>query len=100
VSVIAYNWDRPDHYVPSWMEIAVSLTLVTLGVVAFRWIANRMPILAEDPRFAAEREPAHRRSPALGRHPGLAAARGVALAAVPVEVDEDDHHGRGAGRSA
>jgi Ni/Fe-hydrogenase subunit HybB-like protein len=53
VSVIAYNWNSPDRYVPSWMEIVVSVTLVTIGVVAFRWIANRMPILSEDPRFAA-----------------------------------------------
>jgi len=52
VSVIAYNWNAPVRYVPAWTEIAVSLTLVTIGVLAFRWIANRMPILSEDPRFA------------------------------------------------
>jgi hypothetical protein len=32
----------------------ISVTLITLGVVAFRWIANRMPILSEDPRFRSE----------------------------------------------
>ncbi|MFL5299504.1 MAG: NrfD/PsrC family molybdoenzyme membrane anchor subunit [Anaeromyxobacteraceae bacterium] len=52
VSVIAYNWNAPHHYVPSWQEVIVSLTLVTVGVLAFRWIANRLPILSEDPRFA------------------------------------------------
>ncbi len=52
VSVIAYNWNRPNHYVPTWMEITVSVTLITLGVVLFKWIANRMPIMSEDPRFA------------------------------------------------
>ncbi|HEY6006454.1 MAG TPA: NrfD/PsrC family molybdoenzyme membrane anchor subunit [Anaeromyxobacter sp.] len=52
VSVIAYNWRQPVRYVPSWMEIMVSLTLVTIGVLLFRWIVNRMPILREDPRFA------------------------------------------------
>ncbi|HET9594652.1 MAG TPA: Ni/Fe-hydrogenase cytochrome b subunit [Anaeromyxobacteraceae bacterium] len=52
VSVIAYNWNAPVRYVPSWMEITVSVTLITLGVVAFRWIVNRMPIMSEDPRFA------------------------------------------------
>jgi Ni/Fe-hydrogenase subunit HybB-like protein len=52
VSVIAMNWNRPDRYVPSWMEIAVSITLVTMLVLAFRWIVNRMPILFEDPAFA------------------------------------------------
>ena len=52
VSVIAYNFDKPTHYVPSWMEVSMSIGLVTLGVVAFRWIANRMPIMSEDPNFA------------------------------------------------
>ena len=55
VSVIAYNWDKPNHYIPSWMEFAVSIGLVTLGVVAFRWIANRMPIMSEDPNFAGSK---------------------------------------------
>ena len=54
VSVIAYNWNLPTRYVPSWMEVWVSVTLVTIGVLAFRWIVNRMPILREDPRFPQE----------------------------------------------
>ena len=52
VSVIAFNWNQPVRYVPSWMEVWVSITLVTIGVLLFRWIVNRMPILREDPRFA------------------------------------------------
>jgi Ni/Fe-hydrogenase subunit HybB-like protein len=53
MSMIAYNWNIPwaDRYVPSWMEFAVSASLVTIGVLAFRWIVNRMPILREDPAF-------------------------------------------------
>jgi Ni/Fe-hydrogenase subunit HybB-like protein len=55
VSIVAYNWNKPwaERYVPSWMEIWVSVTLVTVGVLAFRWIVNRMYILREDPRFAS-----------------------------------------------
>jgi Ni/Fe-hydrogenase subunit HybB-like protein len=55
VSVIALNWDKPfaERYIPSWMEVWVSVTLVTIGVLLFRWIVNRMPILREDPRFPA-----------------------------------------------
>ena len=54
VSVIAFNWHLPaaERYVPHWMEIWVSVSLVTAGVVAFRWIANRMPILHEHPDFS------------------------------------------------
>jgi Ni/Fe-hydrogenase subunit HybB-like protein len=51
VSVIAYNYDKPGVYFPSWMEVAVSVGLVAAGVVAFRWIANRMPIMSEDPEY-------------------------------------------------
>ncbi len=53
VSVIAFNYDLPaaERYIPHWMEIWVSVSLVTAGVVAFRWIANRMPILHEHPDF-------------------------------------------------
>jgi Ni/Fe-hydrogenase subunit HybB-like protein len=54
VSVVAFNWTNPVRYVPSWMEVWVSITLVTLGVLAFRWIVNRMPILRQDPAFPQE----------------------------------------------
>lgn len=45
VSVVAFDWAAPVHYVPTWMEVAVSLTLVTLGVQVYRFIVNRMAIL-------------------------------------------------------
>jgi Ni/Fe-hydrogenase subunit HybB-like protein len=51
VSVIAFNWNAAEHYVPSWMEVWVSITLITLGVQAFRWIVNRMPVLRDDPEY-------------------------------------------------
>jgi Ni/Fe-hydrogenase subunit HybB-like protein len=54
VAVIAFNWTSPVRYVPSWMEVWVSVTLVTIGVLAFRWIVNRMPILRQDPAFPQE----------------------------------------------
>jgi Ni/Fe-hydrogenase subunit HybB-like protein len=46
VSIIAFNWKQPFQYVPSWMEIVGSVTIVTMGVVTFRWIVNRMPVLS------------------------------------------------------
>jgi Ni/Fe-hydrogenase subunit HybB-like protein len=45
VSLVAYNYNQPVRYWPSWMEIVVSLTLVVIGILAFRWIVNRMPVL-------------------------------------------------------
>jgi hypothetical protein len=33
------------------MEIAISVFIVTIGLVAFRFIATRMPILYEHPDY-------------------------------------------------
>jgi Ni/Fe-hydrogenase subunit HybB-like protein len=56
VSWIAFHWYLPAdrRYVPSWMEVWVSVALVTLGIVAFRWIVRRMPILHEHPDYKGE----------------------------------------------
>jgi Ni/Fe-hydrogenase subunit HybB-like protein len=45
VSIIAFNWKQPFTYIPSWMELVGSVTIVTMGIVTFRWIVNRMPVL-------------------------------------------------------
>jgi len=46
VSIVAFNWQQPFTYFPSWMELVGSVTIVTMGVVTFRWIVNRMPVLS------------------------------------------------------
>jgi Ni/Fe-hydrogenase subunit HybB-like protein len=51
VSVIAMNWNVPDRYFPSFIEVMVSITLVTIGISTFRWIVNRMPVLKEHPEY-------------------------------------------------
>lgn len=56
ISVIAFNWNVPDRYVPSWMEILTSVTIITIGVLTFRWIVNRMPILREHPAYRMAQE--------------------------------------------
>ena len=56
VSFIAFNWTLPSvqRYVPGWMEIWVTITLITAGVVAFKLIANRMPIMYEHPDYKGQ----------------------------------------------
>src|SRR5512137_2706005 len=49
IALVAYNWNQPVRYVPSWMEIWVSVALVMIGILAFRWIVNRMPVLRPHP---------------------------------------------------
>jgi Ni/Fe-hydrogenase subunit HybB-like protein len=51
VSVIAMNWNATERYVPSFIEVMVSITLVTIGISTFRWIVNRMPVLKEHPAY-------------------------------------------------
>lgn len=55
ISIITYRWDQPNRYVPNWQEIVVTLTIVTVGLLTFRWIVNRMPVLRDHPAY----EPAH-----------------------------------------
>ena len=50
-SFIAYRWEEA-RYVPHWMEVMISLTIITLGVLVFRWMVNRMPVLRADPRYS------------------------------------------------
>ncbi len=47
VSIIAFNWNKPVHYVPSIWEIWITVMVVTIEIVTFRWIVNRMPVLRE-----------------------------------------------------
>jgi Ni/Fe-hydrogenase subunit HybB-like protein len=54
-SVIAYNWRAPVHYIPSWQEVVVTLTVIFAEIWVFRWIVLRMPVLgpARAPQPAA-----------------------------------------------
>jgi Ni/Fe-hydrogenase subunit HybB-like protein len=51
ITFVAFNWNRPtaETYIPSWMEIWVTVAFITFAVVVFKWIANRMPIMYEHP---------------------------------------------------
>jgi len=51
VSLITFQWNQVDRYHPRWTEFAVTIFIVTLGLLTFRWIVNRMPVLHDDPRY-------------------------------------------------
>ena len=74
ISVIAFKWDAPVRYVPSWMEIEVTLAVLCAEIWAFRWVVNRMPVLRALPSWAVgERTESpvfhHRRSSSSGAAP-------------------------------
>jgi Ni/Fe-hydrogenase subunit HybB-like protein len=54
VTVIGFRWDAAVHYVPSWMEFVVTLTIIFIEIWIFRWIITRMPVLRESPSWVNE----------------------------------------------
>jgi len=56
VTVIGFRWDMPVHYVPSWMEIIVTLTVLFTEIWIFRWVINRLPVLRESPKWVNEED--------------------------------------------
>ncbi len=56
ISMVAFNYHLPsaDRYWPSWGEITISLFVVTIGVLVFRFISTRMPIFYEHPEYKGE----------------------------------------------
>jgi len=56
VGLIAFNWHLPssERYFPHWMEIAISVFLVTGGLIVFRFIVTRMPIMYAHPDYPEE----------------------------------------------
>ncbi len=53
VSLIAFNWHLPadERYIPSWMEVSITLFVITIGILVFRFIVTRMPILYKHPDY-------------------------------------------------
>jgi Ni/Fe-hydrogenase subunit HybB-like protein len=54
VTVIGFRWDAAVHYVPSWMEIVVTLAVIFTEIWIFRWVIHRMPVLSESPAWVKE----------------------------------------------
>jgi len=47
VTIIAFNWNLPERYYPSWQEIELTLAVIFLEIVVLRWIVVRMPVFNE-----------------------------------------------------
>ncbi len=54
VTVIGFKWDMAIRYVPTWMEIIVTLAVIFTEIWIFRWVINRMPVLRDSPSWANE----------------------------------------------
>ncbi|MBN2320428.1 MAG: hypothetical protein JXR49_15205 [Acidobacteria bacterium] len=56
VTIIAFKWYSPERYVPSWMEIEITLAIIFAEIWVFRWIVRRMPVLSKPPEWAVEQD--------------------------------------------
>ena len=54
VTVIGFRWDLAIRYIPSWMELVVTLAVIFTEIWIFRWVINRMPVLRDPPSWAKE----------------------------------------------
>jgi Ni/Fe-hydrogenase subunit HybB-like protein len=54
VTVIGFRWDAAIRYVPTWMELVVTLAVIFTEIWIFRWVVNRMPVLRESPSWVKE----------------------------------------------
>jgi Ni/Fe-hydrogenase subunit HybB-like protein len=51
VTVIGFRWDAAIRYVPTWMELVVTLAVIFTEIWIFRWVVNRMPVLRNSPSW-------------------------------------------------
>jgi Ni/Fe-hydrogenase subunit HybB-like protein len=54
VTTIAFQWQAEVPYYPTWMEVEVTLAVICAEIWAFRWVVNRMAVLGDPPKWAAE----------------------------------------------
>lgn len=54
ISVIAFKWDAAVRYIPTWMEIEVTMAVIASEIWVFRWVVNRMPVLSSPPSWAKD----------------------------------------------
>ena len=51
ISTFAYHWQENMIHFPTWMEIVVSLAVIFVQILVFRWIVRRMPVYTESPEW-------------------------------------------------
>jgi len=54
LTVIGFRWDAAIRYVPTWMEVVITLTVIFTEIWIFRWVIRRMPVLRESPKWVEQ----------------------------------------------
>ena len=56
ISTFSYHWYDGSIPFPTWMEIVVSMAVIFVQLLVFRWIVRRMPVYTESPAWASGKE--------------------------------------------
>jgi Ni/Fe-hydrogenase subunit HybB-like protein len=51
VSLIAFNWKLPHREFLHWKELIIVITIITIEILIYRWIVNRLPVHWEHPKY-------------------------------------------------
>ena len=51
VSMIALNWKLPHREFFHWKELILVITILTVEILIYRWIVNRIPVHREHPEY-------------------------------------------------
>ncbi len=54
VSLIALSWQLPHRELFNLKEFIIVIAVITIEILVYRWIVNRMPILREHPEYKGE----------------------------------------------
>ena len=54
ISLIAFNWQLPHRELFFWKEIVVVIAVVTIEILVYRWVVNRMPVLRQHPDYIGD----------------------------------------------
>lgn len=51
ISLIALNWQLPHRVFFYWKEFIIVIAIITIEILVYRWIVNRLPVYREHPRY-------------------------------------------------
>jgi Ni/Fe-hydrogenase subunit HybB-like protein len=51
---ITFNWQLPHRELFYWKEVIVVIAVLTIEVLVYRWIVNRMPVLRQHPEYIGD----------------------------------------------
>jgi len=53
ISTFSYLWYENSIHFPTWMELVVSVAVIFVQIIVFRWIIRRMPVYSEPPAWVS-----------------------------------------------